>query len=184
MAITLAPALASKRLSITQMVSSSALSYALWSASVIAHVRTKLHPSARDVAARSQPAQAMSFKNPKRDNMGEWTPNMKRLRDMIDTNCPIMHGGAWPTLHLRGWRWEKNLYVPEVEQCIAVIDDYQDVHGPMNVTIGSPFNEEQMKPAPMRTLIGLYIRDVQDIMAELRRSLDDSDAVERWLSAN
>ena len=109
---------------------------------------------------------------------------MKRLRNIIDTNCPIMHAGAWPVLHQRGWRFEKNLYVPEVELCIEIIDDYQKVHGPLNVTIGSPFNEEQMKPAPIPTFIGLYVRDVQDIMAELKRSLDDNDAVERWLSAN
>jgi hypothetical protein len=171
-------------LSITQTAASSAFGYALWSASALAHVRTKVaRASAPELAVvNPQPVKFMGAR--KFDNMGDWTPNMKRLRDMIDTNCPIMHAGAWPTLHGRGWRWEKNLYVPEVEACIEVIDDYQSVHGPLNITIGSPFNEEQLRPAPMPTFIGLYVRDVQDVVAELRRSLDDNDAVERWLSAN
>jgi hypothetical protein len=103
------------------------------------------------------------------------------LRKRIDTNCPMIFGGNWRAEHNKGWRWVRNLFYEDPEASLGVLDEYQTAHGVLNVTIGHPFSEDKMEPAVMPGYCGLYVRDVDDLVAELQRDLDDLTTVERWL---
>ncbi len=106
---------------------------------------------------------------------------MKKLRDLIDTNCPMIFAGNWPAEHKKGWRWIMNLEVND-DDSTTMIRDYQIAHGPTNVAIGHPFNKMTMKPAPIVNECGLYVRDVEDLVKEAQRTLENDEAIARWLN--
>lgn len=112
----------------------------------------------------------------------ENNPKLKQLRDLIDSNCIMVYTGNWTILAGQGWRWLSNLYLPKTDECIATVIDAQNVHGKLNVTLGHPMVEEKMKPEPQAGLFGLYVRDVDDLVLELQKSLDDIEQLERWVN--
>lgn len=106
---------------------------------------------------------------------------MNRLRSKIDSSCPVIFRGNWPTEAAKGWRHACNISLTDGtgEDMLA---DYQTAHGRINVTIGQPFDENAMKPSPEPKLCGLYVRDTEDLVRELQRDLDDNKKVAKWLA--
>lgn len=102
---------------------------------------------------------------------------------MIDTNCPMIFEGNWKVEHSNGWRFVKNLPLDDGKAKLA-IKSYQEVHGVLNVAVGQPFNEHTRKPAPAMTTFGLYVRDVDDLVKDIRDSLDNPVAVASWLNGD
>jgi hypothetical protein len=49
------------------------------------------------------------------------------------------------------------------------------------VTVGHPFDLEQMKPTPQPDFCGLYVRDVEELITSLYRGMNDNVALKRWL---
>lgn len=109
--------------------------------------------------------------------------NMYPLRQKISTGAPMIYGGNWEAEHKRGWRWVKNLrYDNDLSDAKEAVDEYTLAHGSGNVTLGHPFDENQLKPGPtIPGHCGLYVRDVEELAKELVRDLSDTDLVERWL---
>jgi hypothetical protein len=112
-----------------------------------------------------------------------WSDRVKELRDLIDTNCPMIYSGNWKAENEKGWRWVINLEV-EDEDSKSTIKDYQTAHGPLNVAIGHPFNEDSNRPTPATSTFGLYVRDVEDLIKDIRRDLDDPAAIASWLNGD
>jgi hypothetical protein len=115
-------------------------------------------------------------------NVPLWDPNpMNRLRSKVDSACPIILARDWATEKERGWRWACNVSVTDSTGA-EMLKDCQRVHGASNVTIGQPFDENEMKPIPIPTLCGLYVRDVEETVEALRRDLDNDKKVAKWLT--
>lgn len=107
--------------------------------------------------------------------------SMKALRDLIDSNCPVIFAGNWESEHKKGWRWITNLEISEMESG-TIIRDYQLAHGGMNVTLGQPFHDQVMRPVGNLRECGLYVRDVEDLVKEAQRTLENDEAISRWLN--
>lgn len=107
---------------------------------------------------------------------------MNRLRQKVSPDCPVIFTGNWPAELNKGWRWVCNLSLTD-DTSEEILDDYQTAHGKNAVTVGHPFDENDMKPKPIDKLCGLYVRDVEMHVRELRRELNDDKKVEEWLTA-
>lgn len=113
----------------------------------------------------------------------QWKDKVKDLRDLIDTNCPVIFEGNWESEHKKGWRWVMNLDLAAPSGCKEIIKDYQQGHGSLNVCVGHAFDEKKMKPAPTAVFCGLYVRDVEDLIREVERDLEDPVKVAAWLAS-
>lgn len=111
---------------------------------------------------------------------------MKNLRDQIDTNCPVIFIGNWPTEFAKGWRWATNLDLDKAKESEAVqtIQDYQIAHGKLNVALGHAFDKEAMQPASLDKICGLYVRDIEDIVKRVHEDLDNTKALAEWLNGD
>lgn len=112
--------------------------------------------------------------------MSLWSDHIKYLQGLIDTKCPMIYVGNWPLEHSRGWRWVANLDLGQFDNRQLILD-YQMAHGVLNVTLGHPFNEVNLKPAPILGFCGMYVRDVDDIIKQARRELADDEMMHRWM---
>lgn len=108
-------------------------------------------------------------------------PSMYYLRKKISTSNPVIFPGNWEMNHRKGWRWVANLHYEDQEECLETLDEYLTAHGSANVTLGHSFDEKVMRPGVVPGYCGLYVRDLEDLVNELQRSLNDNDMVERWL---
>lgn len=108
---------------------------------------------------------------------------MSRLRQMIDANAPVVFAGNWVLQSRVGWRWVANLSATDTSG-ISMIEEAQEKHGVLNVTIGQPFSEGEMKPVAVPTLCGLYVRDTDDLIRELQENLSNEQMVAKWMAGN
>ena len=111
---------------------------------------------------------------------------MKKLRDQIDKNCPVIFIGNWPAEHAKGWRWATNIDLNKDNEpeAIKIIQDYQLAHGKLNVALGHAFDKEEMQPAPLDKICGLYVRDIEDIVKKVHEDLNDTKALAKWLNGD
>jgi hypothetical protein len=105
---------------------------------------------------------------------------MHKIAKLIDSTCPKIFQGNWQAEHAKGWRWILNLGINE-EDSTETVQEYQEAHGRTNVTVGHPFDLEQMKPTPQPDFCGLYVRDVEELITSLYRGMNDNVALKRWL---
>lgn len=103
---------------------------------------------------------------------------MHQIAKLIDNSCPKIFAGNWEIEHRRGWRWVLNLGTDE-EDSVETVEEYQAAHGRTNVTVGHPFDLELMKPNPHTGFCGLYVCDVEELIASLYRGINDTVAVDR-----
>lgn len=106
---------------------------------------------------------------------------MEELRAIIDTNCPIIYAGNWHTEVAHGWRWALNLALVDPNGK-TIVRDYQMAHGVRNVTVGHSFDLDKNLPSPEPAFIGVYVRDVEDLVKEFSRALNDEKAIQQWLT--
>jgi hypothetical protein len=108
-------------------------------------------------------------------------PPLFLIRAMLDTSTPVVYAGNWPAEHAKGWRFVMNMFITDVQGCMDAIKNAQIEHGKAGVAVGQAFNESTMKPEPAPGICGLYVKDVESVVEEVMRELNDLDAVERWL---
>lgn len=83
----------------------------------------------------------------------------------IHRDCPIIWVGDWDRWHERGWRFECNLPVGRrVANCLG-IRALQRKYGDKNVTLGHAMCKDG--PFVSCDLIGVYVRDVELLVADL-----------------
>lgn len=111
-------------------------------------------------------------------------PPAFEIRQIIDTNTPVIYPGNWEAENRKGWRWEANLNIHDINTVLNLIKMLQADHGRRNVAIGHTFNFETMKPEGEPLMCGLYLRDAEDIVQEAMKELDDLDALERFFNNN
>lgn len=111
-----------------------------------------------------------------------WGVGMGRLRQMMDPNSPMIHAGNWVLQSKAGWRWVANLSATDTSG-VTMIEEAHERHGLINVTIGQPFSEGEMKPVAVPTLCGLYVRDTDDLIRELQADLSNEKMVAKWMTA-
>src|SRR5437016_7305 len=94
------------------------------------------------------------------------------LRILIDSQCPIITCGRWQTYLDEGWRWVMNLNQDADIEERQILEDYLLAHGRVNVALGHAFSQEDMMPVPSDKLVGLYVRDYDQLLHDLRRDLN------------
>jgi len=109
---------------------------------------------------------------------------MKKLRDLIDTNTPVIFIGNWPSELAKGWRWAVNLDLTEEAEVVKIIQDYQIAHGRLNVALGHSFDAKEMQPVPIDKSCGLYVRDVEDLIQKVNEDMNDTKALAAWLNGD
>ena len=108
--------------------------------------------------------------------------NLGAIRNMIDSNCSMIHAGNWEEEIEKDWRWLKNLDLYRLQYCQTIIEEAQRDYGILNVTTGQPFNTTLMKPTPIPGKVGIYVRDTQDLVKMFSEILEDDVQIERWIS--
>jgi hypothetical protein len=86
----------------------------------------------------------------------------------------------------QGWRFLMNVDLTELDKCIRTVQDLQKRFGPINVTMGHPIADDkslQPKPEFGSGRFGIYVRDVDILIDELQKSLNDLEQIERWINA-
>lgn len=111
-----------------------------------------------------------------------WSAKVRELQSLIDTGTPIVFAAAWDRLTREGWRWAANLMINSDVYNRKLIENYIKVHGPMNVAIGQKYDLDELKPVPVLSCVGLYVRDVEIQAQEFSNLLEDDEALARWVN--
>ena len=106
---------------------------------------------------------------------------MKELRDLIDEGAPMIYAGNWKAEHEKGWRWALDLDT-DADEAKRTILDFQHRYGVTNVAIGHSFADDSPKPKAGGNRFGLYVRDVDELIKEMQKNLDDPVAIGRWMN--
>lgn len=123
------------------------------------------------------------LKNGKKNNV---TPDdaarLATITKLIDNSNPFIYAANWLIMVNRGWRFLRNVDLT-TDETIDIIKDIQKVHGPINVAMGHPVPEGQIQPKTEAGSSGIYVRDVDNLVDELNKSLEDLEQIERWINA-
>ena len=104
-----------------------------------------------------------------------------KIRQMIHSSAPAIGFANWRRENDSGWRWEINVAINPYQLACDLIKDYQGQFGKENVTFGQPFDETNMKPGGIPTVFGLYIRDIDALMAHAMLELEDDKKIQEWI---
>lgn len=103
------------------------------------------------------------------------------LQSLIDTSCPVIYNGNWEAEARKGWRWDGNVNTRDKAKVQVHIEAAQSEFGKKNVALGQAFDGEVMKPIRRYQTCGIYVRDVENIVGEARKILEDIEILAMWL---
>lgn len=100
---------------------------------------------------------------------------------MISSDVPTITKANWPTLNASGWRFECDLDIND-NNAVIKLRNLQIRCGKNNVAPGHSFPEDKTEPQPKSDILGIYIKDIDDIASTMIAALDDEDKLAAWLS--
>lgn len=93
----------------------------------------------------------------------------------ISPHCPYINARNWQECNKIGWRWLRNLYLNQPNDNKLFVEYLQFLHGERNVALGHPWDpNEQLRPEPSAERFGVYVRDIEEILDEFRKEMDDT----------
>lgn len=107
---------------------------------------------------------------------------MFHLDEYLPKNFKFITQENWDKTSRKGWRFLVNIWVMDLRSAVRRLEEAQDEFGFKSVTIGFPWREDIYKPDDNahRRVLGIYVRDVDDQISELRSLLDQP--VEEWVT--
>lgn len=93
------------------------------------------------------------------------------IYDAVCSSTPRVMSGDWARLVEDGWRWMKNMSVAFQDTNLEYIAEVIERHGKENVAVGYPMVIGK-GPQAQIALLGLYIRDVEEIISKETVDID------------